>query len=286
MFKARAAIVVIALGMLTIGFSGCMQAINANAGYNSFESGTLMGINSGTSTNYLYYPRGMAVDSSGKIFVVDGGHNRIVEMSSISSTSWTSWPTTSTTVQDLPSSPEGIAVSGTGVSTSIWIADSGNGRILHLYGWPNPSSIIAYTATTSNIYNFSYPVGLALSSTGTTLYVTDPGFYFPSSTPSVYEITVNATGTSFIGVASATSFGSALAHAPYPRGIAVGSGGVYITDESNYRIIQMNTGLTSVLATLGTRGSGTWQFISPQTIAVDSTNHIYVGWRRRPRRLL
>ena len=67
------------------------------------------------------------------------------------------------------------------------------------------------------------------------------------------------------------------AHASYPRGIAVdSSGNVYFTDETNYRIVEMDTGLTTVKAILGTRGSGTGQFISPQTIAIDSVNNIYV----------
>jgi tripartite motif-containing protein 71 len=54
------------------------------------------------------------------------------------------------------------------------------------------------------------------------------------------------------------------------------SGNVYITDETNYRIVEMDSGLMTVLATLGTRGSGTGQFISPQTIALDSSDNIYV----------
>jgi NHL repeat len=162
-------------------------------------------------------------------------------------------------------------VSETGLGASIWIADSGNGRILHLSGWPVPS-VTTYPATTSGTnFPFSYPVGLALH--GSTLYVTDPGKNFPNNTPSVFKIDISS---GFSGQASTTNFGSGATHASYPRGIAVDSGGnVYITDETNYRIIEMNSTLSNVLATLGTRGSGTGQFISPQTIALDSSN-IYV----------
>ena len=121
-----------ALALLALGLSSCMQAINANAGYNSFAYGTLIGANSGSSTNYFLYPRGMAVDSAGNIFVVDGGNNRVVEMNPISSpsASWNSWPVGITQVQYYPYAPEGIAVSGTSAGASIWIADSGNKRIL------------------------------------------------------------------------------------------------------------------------------------------------------------
>jgi sugar lactone lactonase YvrE len=270
----RVSVAALAPVLLALALSGCMQATNANSGYNYFAYGTLVATNRGSISNYLYYPRGMAVDSAGNIFVVDGGNNRIVEMSSISSpsSSWTSWPIGATSVLDAPYAPEGIAVSGTGAGANIWIADSGKGRILHLTGWP-VTSVTAYLSTTGgNAYTFAYPVGLALN--GTTLYVTDPGTSFPFSTPVVYEINV---GGGFSGVAATSAFGSGATHVSYPRGVAVDSlGNVYVTDETNYRIVEMNSGLTSVLAILGTRGSGTGQFVSPQTIALDSGNNIYV----------
>jgi hypothetical protein len=209
--KTRAAIAAFALAALAMGMSSCMQAINANAGYNIFSFGTPIGKSSGTSTNYLYYPRGIAVDSAGNIYVVDSGNNRIVEMNPIGSPSrsWTSWtiPPISTTLPNVPAA-EGIAVDPTGAN--IWIADSGNGRILHLTGWPSPS-VTAYSVTTGS-NTFSYPVGLALYNNF--LYVTDPGKTFPQNTPSVYKIDVS--GTNFASLASTTNFGSGATHASFP----------------------------------------------------------------------
>jgi hypothetical protein len=287
----RASIVVISLAALAFGLSGCIPAINPNAGYNYFASGTLKGINYGNgTTNNLNYPRGMAVDSSGDIFVVDGGNNRIVEITAptpiTNTTTWKFFPNSLTPSADHFYAPEGIAVDSSG---NIWVSDTGynrgnlppNGRIVHLVatgatGWQTstPTFDVNNSVTiASTTYNFIYPLGLAVNSTGTMLYITDPGSNFPSNTPSVYAITVS--GSSFVGYATTSAFASGATHATYPRGIAVDSNYVYITDETNYRIIEMNSTLSNVLATLGTRGSGTGQFISPQTIALDSSN-IYV----------
>ncbi len=118
-------------------------------------------------------------------------------------------------------------------------------------------------------------MGIAANATGTELYIADPGTSLPNNKPYVFAAAVS--GSSFVGSAVTSAFASGVAHASYPRGVALDStGNVYITDETNYRIVQMNSSLTSVLATLGTRGGGSGQFLSPQTIAIDSDNNIYV----------
>ena len=132
-------------------------------------------------------------------------------------------------------------------------------------------------------YSFVYPTGLALS--GTTLYVTDPASAKHSMNPPyVFKIdTTSTSGSTFTASANNKvigSFGSGVGQFIYPRGIAVDStkNYVYVADESNYRIVRLDTNLTvTSWVALGTRGSGSGQFISPQTIAVDaSSGHIYV----------
>ena len=280
MGRVRLFSAVVALAVAAVGLSGCMQAINPNAGYRFLSSGTLGGTYSGS----LSYPRGTAVDSNHNIFVVDSGNDRIVELTYASGT-WTwqaSWPNSSTPATDIPYAPEGITVDTSG---NLWIADSGNKRILYLKGGINPTAIGAFTSvkTSASIsaYQLDYPTGLAIK--GTTLYVTDPGSNFPYSTPRIFAIDISSitVGSSTLGSTTAGStvagFGSGAYQFSYPRGIAVdSSGNVYVADETNYRIDKMSSNLASGWTTLGTRGSGTGQFISPQTVAVDSTGHIYV----------
>lgn len=286
--KARGSIAACALVLLAIGLSGCMQAINANAGYNYFSYGNGR-INYGHGTNYLYYPRGMAVDSAGDVFVVDGGNNRIVEIAApnpITNTStWYTFPNGLTPSGDYFYAPEGIAIDSAG---DIWVSDTGynrngaapNGRILHLtiatWQTSTPKFDVNHSiAIGANNYLFNYPLGLAVNATGTELYIADPGTSFPNNTPYVFAAAVS--GSSFSGTAATSAFAASAAHASFPRGLAVDStGNVYITDETNYHIVEMDSGLTTVKASLGTHGSAKGQFISPQTIAIDASSNIYV----------
>jgi sugar lactone lactonase YvrE len=264
-----------------MGMSGCIPAINPNAGYKQFSNGLIN--YSGTNLSLYNYPRGMAVDSNGDIFVVDGGNNRIIEIPAsspgtpapVTTTAWNTFPNGNTPSKYSFNAPEGIAVDSLG---NIWVADSGNGRIVQLTtDWQssNPTVTIYNSAGT---YSFSYPTGLAYNSNNNYIYITDPGKNFPNSIPSVFAILVGSPGT-FTFEHVVTGFGSGIRQFSFPRGIAADSSGVYIADETNYRIVKMDLLLsTSNWTTLGTRGSGTGQFISPQTIALDSVGagHIYV----------
>jgi tripartite motif-containing protein 71 len=280
MGKARLFLAILPLAAAALGLSGCMQAINSNAGYKYFTYGNVVNTAYGTKTNHLYYPRGIALDSTGDVFIVDSGNDRIIKMPgglTNTTSNWVTYP--NGTYGAYPFyAPEGIAVVS---STDIWVADSGHGTIVHLTGWgsSSPNVVGYYSSVTKSgkTYAFSYPTGLAVS--GNTLYVTDPGSDFPNSTPRIYEIDISSppvSGTPLTGLNVVGNLGSGVDQFSYPRGIAVDpSGNVYVADETNYRIDKMNSSLSG-WTTLGTRGSGTGQFISPQTVAVDSSGQIYV----------
>lgn len=287
-----------ALIILTLALSGCMQATSPNAGYSAFQypsSASLAGTYSGTSSESFYYPRGIAVDDSGDLYVVDSYNDRIVEITggieSADSPAWANvWPYSTTYSQYSLKNPEGIAIDSTG--TNIWIADSANKRIVHLSsGITSTTADYFTTAVATNVttsasatYTFDYPTGVAL--VGTTLYVTDPGSDYPYSTPRIFKVDTSATSSTTYTFKNTESDNLMLAgrgsgdyEFSYPRGIAVDSTGtyVYVADETNYRIVRLGPDLNNGWKTLGgTRGSGTGQFKSPQTIAVDSSGDIYV----------
>lgn len=286
---------------LCAALTGCMQAINANAGAVSFYSGNLQGTDNATSTNYLYYPRGMAVDKKGNIYIVDSGNDRIVMIPGtgtatqigLLSSSWKSFPNASTSSGYYLTAPEGIAVDPSGAN--IWVADSGDGRIVHLSSadcWTSSTptfdvcTSVSYTTPsgTTATHALSYPTGLALCVSGSsyTLYATDPGSNFPNSIPAILLIAISPT-YKFTPTVSPTYYkegkGGGENQFSYPRGIAVDptAGYVYVADETNYRVDRMSLDLRSTWTTLGgTRGSGTGQFLSPQTVAVDASGKIFV----------
>jgi DNA-binding beta-propeller fold protein YncE len=263
---------------LALVLGSCSQSINPNQGYVRFSSYSSLVRNAGTSTASFAYPRGIAVDAAGNIFVVDSANSRIVEMGGISGTTSTVFPTALTPSGDYFSSPEGIALDQTG---NIWVADSGQGRIVHLntadWQTATPTFDFCDTVRVAGIgYALSLPTGLAFS--GHYLYVTDPGVDFPGNTARVFKIDVGAPFPASNVATGAAVFQSDSAHRLlWPRGIAVNPSGskVYVSDEASYRIVMLDSALGGWTG-LGTRGSGTGQFISPQTLAVDANDAIYV----------
>jgi len=97
----------------------------------------------------LHNPRGVAVDNTGAVYVVDTGNNRVLKL-----------PTGATAPTTLPftglNNPEGVAVDSTG---ALYVADSGNGRVLKL-----PAG--ATTPITLPFTGFTDPEGVAVDSAG------------------------------------------------------------------------------------------------------------------------
>jgi DNA-binding beta-propeller fold protein YncE len=62
-----------------------------------------------------------------------------------------------------------------------------------------------------------------------------------------------------------------------PRNVAVDSNGnVYVADTNNHRI-QIYNSSGSYVTTLGSAGSGNYQFDAPNGVAVDGSGNIYVA---------
>jgi hypothetical protein len=139
----------------------------------------------GISADSLYYPRGVASDSTG-VYIVDYGNNRVLYYAGASTTanrvygqngSFTTNASNNTTPgANTLKYPKGLALADNG----LYVADTGNSRVLHYIG----TSTIATTVYgqpdfTSNNYNIdgisatSLSRPSAIASDGVGLYVAD-----------------------------------------------------------------------------------------------------------------
>jgi hypothetical protein len=159
---------------------------------------------------------GIALDSTGDVFVADAGKNTVVELP------WTG--TGYGTQTTLPTSgldqPSGIAMDNAG---DLFIADTYNSRIVEL-----PQTGTGYGPQVTLPFTFSAldrPIGVAVDNTG-----------------DVFE-TDNRTGIARKLPHSSTGYGSQITlptDLSHPNGIALDSeGNVFIADGGNHRVVEL-----------------------------------------------
>ena len=258
----------------------------------------------GAGNGQFHYPRGVAVDSSGNVYVADRSNNRVEKFTS-TGTYITQW--TGSSPNQL-SNPSGVAVDASG---NVYVTDTGNNRVEKFtstgafitkwgssgsgnseFGSPGPygvavdnsgnvyvvdygnsriekfSSTGAFTTTWGHSGNqngnFTHPYGVAVDSSGN-VYVTDTG------NNRVEKFT--STGA-FILAWGSTGSGNGEFDAP----VYVASdpyGNVYVTDYNNRRV-QKFTGTGTYLSQWGSPGSGNGEFNGPYGVAADSFGNMYV----------
>lgn len=250
--------------------SGAMMDNSGNLFIADSSANTVWEIASGGSTAValatgLNAPAGVAVDGAGNVYVANSGNNSIVEIPVVNGTLSASAQTTlisssTSLVGTALSAPSGIAVDASG---NIYIADTGNGRLLYIpyIGSIDPALAQAFTA------NLTSPDAVAVDASGN-VFVAD------ASSGKVYEFTV-ATGTS-----SATTVGSGY---NTPTALAVdSSNSLVVVDSGNakvWRIPNISGTLTpssavNVASQVGS--SGTSVITAPYGVAIDATGNLYV----------
>jgi DNA-binding beta-propeller fold protein YncE len=212
---------------------------------------------SGYADGQFEHPYGIAVDSSGYVYVVDQNReNRVQEFTSNGSfvTKWGS----SGTDDGQFNSPCGIAVDS---SSYLYVSEVGANWI--------PGKIQKFTSDGSFVKKWeSTGYGIAVDSSGY-VYVANDYYHriqkFTSDGSLVKEWGSNGKGDGqFWGNYS-------------PYGIAVDSSGfVYVTDPGNERV-QKFTSNGSFVTKWGTEGSADGQFQNVHGIAVDSSGCVYVA---------
>ena len=218
-------------------------------------AGSSAGNNNGTGTAAKFNnPSGVAVDSSGNIYVADTFNHRIRKISPVG------------VVTTLAGSSSGdddgtgtaakfnysrdVAVDSSG---NIYVADTSNHRIRKI----SPASVVTTFAGSSSgdddgtgaAAQFNNPIGVAVDSSGN-VYVAD------TSNHRIRKISPTRVVTTFAGSSSGDDDGTgAAAKFNSPRGVAVDtSGNVYVGDTFNNRIRKISP--VGVVTTLAGSSSG------------------------------
>jgi hypothetical protein len=187
-------------------------------------------------------PAGVAVDSSGNVYVADTNDNAVKEILAAGGY---------TTINTLASSfnkPNGVAVDSSG---NVYVADTNDNAVKEIL------AAGGYTTVNTLGSGFNLPAGVAVDRSGN-VYVADAG------NNAVKEIL--AAG----GYTRVNTLGSGFSK---PNGVAVdGSGNVYVADAGNNAVKEILA--AGGYTTINTLGSG---FNDPSGVAVDGSGNVYVA---------
>lgn len=241
----------------------------------------------------LHGPRGVAIDSAGSLYIVDGLNHRIRKVSASGVISTVAGNDTFGFIGDggaatsaSLNSPFGVAVDSAG---NLYIGDtdshrirkvSTNGVISTVAGRTDGFSGDGGAATNAS---FRQPTAIATDSAGN-IYVADYGNHRIRKVDSGGTVsTVAGSGADgFVGdggaAASARLFG--------PFGVAAdGAGNIYVVDNSSHRIRKVNSsGVISTVAGNGIQGfsgdggpAASARLFGPFGMAVDSAGNLYIA---------
>jgi sugar lactone lactonase YvrE len=277
-----------ASGTMYVADPGAGAVYSYAAGANSSTAGTsvVTSFANGVSPASLSTPYGVAVDSSGDVFIADTGNNRVLYLPFVSGGTLGAARVVSISGYTL-NAPKGVAFDGLG---KLYIADTGNGRILRMANpmgtsVTTPQLVGGYMTGTTYNSPFTTPYAMAFDAFND-LFVADAG------SASIIEVQggegfySTATGNfgSGNGTTTATTVGSGLNN---PTGIAVdGSGAIYVADGGNARIVKFaytSSGYASSPTVLfNATGSGTnlnaasaGGLARPFGLAIDVSGDLY-----------
>jgi len=224
-----------------------------------------------TDSSHFNGPYGIAVDSSGNIYLSTNRGYRVLKLNASGTAQWTAgaagvWGNDNTHFGAFWEGPNNVAVDASG---NVYVADTGNHRIQIYNG--SGSYVVTLGSYGSGNYQFDMPDGVAIDSSGN-IYVADSGNHRVQiyNSSRVYQATLGVTGVS----------DSDNAHFNYPYGVAVDSNGnIYVADGENHRVQIFNSSRAYV-RTLGTTsqwGDDFTHFSVPRDVTVDAQGRVYVA---------
>jgi DNA-binding beta-propeller fold protein YncE len=201
-------------------------------------------------------PHGLAMDSTGKLYVADGKVGAIFIIN----------PETKDTVMIKNGKDASFAlINGLAIDDSdrLFVSDSQAHRILVFDKNHKGEAAITQGLVT--------PAGMAIDNENRFLYVADIGL----DQVLVYDAD-NLTPIRRIGTADTKHQSSAVGDFSKPTSVAVDAdGNVYVTDMLNYRIEVFDAD-GKFIRQFGKHGDGPGYFSMPKGVAVDSDGHIWV----------
>jgi sugar lactone lactonase YvrE len=249
------------------GYGRWSGSVQVNAGQTADVSVTLAGYayeyvlqwgTQGTGNGQLWNPAGIAVDSSGDVFVADSGNFRIHKFDS-QGAYLRRWGGNGSGNDEFRK-PLGVACDAAG---NVYVADTENYRVIKYNS--NGDYLDQWGMRGSGNLQFNLPQGLAVDAAGN-IYVADTDNHRIQKLSSRGEF-----------LAQWGSPGSGDGQFNRPAGIAVdASGNVYVSELGNHRIQKLSAG-GAYVAKWGSYGNGDGQFNSPTAVAVDSSRRVYVA---------
>jgi hypothetical protein len=277
-----------------VNASGTITTVAGNGYQDSSYNGGFSGDNGPAINAELNYPRGVAVDVIGNIYIADANNNRIRMVSpsgiitTVAGNGYAGFSgDNGLAISAELNNPQGVAVDASG---NIYIADTANNRIRKV----NPSGTITTAAGNgtqgfsgddgdATIAELAYPRGVGADASG--------NIYIPDTLNSrIRKVSTNGIITTVAGVATNGYSGdnglATSAQLNGPMGATVdATGNIYIADMSNRRIRMVSpNGIITTVAGNGLSGySGDYgpatsaTLFSPWGVAVDASGNLYIA---------